>query len=139
MNFKEFLNEAIKQPEAYNFEKIKKELLEATMPLHKYLRDNYKDNYFPLDKEGVEVSEYGDAYFIELFATLKNYGMKNDDSELMELLKHCMKEAKKIFKKYGLVQDKKHARPSSAARATKRIVKQGKVLDVDFYIGWVKP
>lgn len=138
MNFKEFLNEARKQPEAYNFEKIKKELIDAVMPLHKYMRDNYKDDYSNLDKEGVEVSDYEDAYHIDFFATLKNYGKKND-SELMELLKHCMKEAKNVFKKYGLVQDKKHARPSSAARATKRYTRKGTVLDVDFYIGWVKP
>lgn len=158
MNFKEFLNEARKQPEAYNFEKIKKELIDVVMPLHSYLRNEYKDRYIPMDKEGVVISGYGNSYFIELYATLKDRGMRKpsykytpksvfpqetnrthvewaDDSELRDLLKHCMKEAKNIFKKYGLVQDKENMKPTAAARTVRR----GEDLEVEFYIGWVKP
>lgn len=158
MNFKEFLNEARKQPEAYNFEKIKKELIDVVMPLRKYLRDNYKDKYIPMDKEEIVLSDYKSAYYIELYATLKDQGMRKPsykytpksvfpqetkrthvewavDSELRELLQHCMKEAKKIFKKYGLVQDKETMNPNAAARTVKR----GEDLEVEFYIGWVKP
>ena len=59
-----------------NFEKIKKELMEVAMPLHSYLRNNYKDRYIPFDKEGVAISGYGNSYFIELYATLKDRGMR---------------------------------------------------------------
>lgn len=156
MNFTDFLNEA-KTKELYDFEKIKSELITAALPLHQYLK-SYKEKYRPLVKDGVVLSEYKKAFYIELYAALKDQGERKmakvygkdsvhakyttrtnvdfgEDAELKNLLNNCMKEVKKVFKKYGLTQDKEEMKPASAAR----LVKSGEDLDVQFYIGWVKP